>query len=143
MSIYQLKSRDYYIKKSLEDKNFRKNILSSVVPRSNIFLIDEHFSPISATNKHEAYLKVNIYRINKDDSETSMNLKDMNMYDMTITCEKFVTPSPTGYSSHVGSYMQASVIKFSNSYLGSEKESRKIQKIKDRMSFLKYVIEYK
>ena len=130
MSIYQLKSRDYYIKKSLEDENFRKNILSSVVPRSNIFLIDEHFSPISATNKHSAYLKVNIYTINKDDSETSMNLKDRNMHDMTITCEKFVTTSP-------------SVINFLNSYLGSEQESRRIKRIKDRMSFLKYAIEYK
>ena len=130
MSIYQLKSRAHYIKKSLEDENFRKNILSSVVPRSNIFLIDEHFCPISATNKHSAYLKVNIYTINKDDSETSMNLKDRNMHDMTITCEKFVTTSP-------------SVINFLNSYLGSEQESRKIKRIKDKMSFLRYAIEYK
>ena len=95
MSIYQLKSRAHYIEKSFEDENFRKNILSSVVPRSNIFLIDEHFSPISVTNKHSAYLKVNIYTINKDNSETSMNLKDRNMHDMTITCEKFVTKSPS------------------------------------------------
>ena len=130
MSIYQLKSRDYYIKKSLEDENFRKNILSSVVPRSNIFLIDEYFSPISATNKHSAYLKVNIYTINKDDSETSMNLKDRNMHDMTITCEKFVTTSP-------------SVINFLNSYLRSEQESRKIQRIRDKMTFLRYAIEFR
>ena len=128
MSIYQLKSRDYYIEKSFENENFRKNILSSMVPRSDIFLIDEYFSPISATNKHAAYLKINIYKINKDNYDTSMNLKDRNMRDMTITCEKFATQNP-------------SVIRFLNCYLNSDQESRKIKRIKDRMSFLKYAIE--
>ena len=34
-------------------------------------------------------------------------------------------------------------MKFLNSYLDSYSKSRSIKKIKDRMSFLKYAIEYK
>lgn len=68
--------------------------------------------------------------MHKDQYVTSMNLKDRNMRDMTITCEKFATQNP-------------SVIRFLNCYLNSDQESRKIKRIKDRMSFLAYVIEYK
>ena len=40
MSIYQLKSRAYYIEKSFDDENFRENILCGMKPGINIFLID-------------------------------------------------------------------------------------------------------
>ena len=85
MSIYQLKSRSHYIEKSFEDKNFRKNTFHSMEPRADIFLIDEHFNAISVATKSSGLQRVNIYKINRDDSNESTNLKDRNFYSITIS----------------------------------------------------------
>ena len=138
MSIYQLKSRAYYIEKSFDDENFRENILSGMRPNINIFLIDEHFNIISVITKITNHLaSVNIYKpIEDDDSNKSTILKSRNFYQMTIAHGRIGTK-------HSNDFPEVIIRKFLNSYLDSDKESRKIKRIKDRMSFLKYVIEYK
>ena len=137
MSIYQLKSRAYYIEKSFEDEKFRENILSGMKPGINIFLIDEHFDIISVITKSPGHLaSVNIYKPIKDDSNESTILKSRNFYQMTIGHGKIGTK-------HSNDFPEVIIRKFLNSYLDSEQESRKIKRIKDRMSFLKYAIKYK
>lgn len=137
MSIYQLKSRAHYIEKSFDDENFRENILSGMRPGIDIFLIDEHFDIISVITKRSDYLaSVNLYKPIKDDSNESTILKSRNFYQMTIAHGK------TG-TKHSNDFPEVIIRNFLNSYLDSEQESRKIKRIKDRMSFLKYAIEYK
>ena len=137
MSIYQLKSRAYYIEKSFDDENFRENILSGMKPGIDIFLIDEHFDIISVMTKSHVFLaSVNIYKPIKDDYDKSTILKSRNFYQMTIGHGKIGTR-------HSNDFPEVTIRKFLNSYLNSEQESRKIKRIKDRMSFLEYVIEYK
>ena len=136
MSIYQLKSRDYYIEKSFENKKFRKNILFGMRPVTDIFLIDEHFNTISVITKSSGLPAVNIYKPIKDDSNNSTNLKARDFYNMTISHEKIGTKNSNDFPEVI-------IRKFLNCYLNYEQESRKIKRIKDRMSFLKYAIEYK
>ena len=137
MSIYQLKSRVHYIEKSFENENFRENILSGMRPGIDIFLIDEHFDIISVITKSPGHLAtVNIYKPIKDDYDNSTMLKSRNFYQMTIAHGKIGTR-------HSNDFPEVIIRKFLNLYLDSEQESRKIKKIKDRMSFLKYAIEYK
>ena len=138
MSIYQLKSRAYYIEKSFDDENFRENILSGMRPDINIFLIDEHFDIISVITKSPGHLAsvVNIYKPIKDDYDKSTILKSRNLYKMTIGQGKIGTK-------HSNDFPEVIIRNFLNSYLDSEQESRKIKRIEDRMSFLKYAIEYK
>ena len=136
MSIYQLKSRAYYIEKSFDDENFRENILfKAMSPRTDILLIDEYFNPVSVINKGSHYLKVHIYKINKDYTESDANLRNRNAHNMKIVYEKA--------NSKNSIELEVVEMKFLNSYLDSEQESRSIKRIKDRMSFLKYAIEYK
>ena len=137
MSIYQLKSRVHYIEKSFEDEKFRENILSGMRPGIDIFLIDEHFDIISIITKSPGHLaSVNIYKPIKDDYDKSTILKSRNFYQMTIGHGKIGTK-------HSNDFPEVIIRNFLNSYLDSEQESRKIKRIKDRMSFLKYAIEYK
>lgn len=137
MSIYQLKSRDYYIEKSFDDENFRENILSGMRPGINIFLIDEHFDIISVITKSHGHLaSVNIYKPIKDDYDKSTTLKSRNFYQMTIGHGRIG-------AKHSNDFPEVIIRNFLNSYLDSEQESRKIKRIRDRMSFLKYAIEYK
>ena len=137
MSIYQLKSRAYYIEKSFENENFRENILSGMRPGIDIFLIDEHFDIISVMTKSPGHLaSVSIYKPIKDDYDKSTILKSRNFYQMTIGHGKIGTK-------HSNDFPEVIIRNFLNSYLDSEQESRKIKRIKDRMSFLKYAIEYK
>ena len=137
MSIYQLKSRAHYIEKSFDNENFRENILSGMKPGINIFLIDEHFDIISIITKSPGHLaSVNIYKPIKDDYDKSATLKSRNFYHMTIAHGNIGTR-------HSNDFPEVIIRKFLNSYLDSEQESRKIKRIKDRMSFLKYAIEYK
>ena len=137
MSIYQLKSRAYYIEKSFDDENFRENILCGMKPGINIFLIDEHFDIISVITKSPGHLaSVNIYKPIKDDYDNSTILKSRNFYQMTIGHGKIGTK-------HSNDFPEVIIRNFLNSYLDSDTESRKIKRIKDRMSFLKYAIEYK
>ena len=137
MSIYQLKSRAYYIEKSFEDEKFRENILSGMRPGINIFLIDEHFDIISVITKSHGHLaSVNIYKPIKDDYDKNATLKSRNFYQMTIAHGKIGTR-------HSNDFPEVIIRKFLNSYLDSEQESRKIKRIRDKMSFLKYAIEYK
>ncbi len=138
MSIYQLKSRVHYIEKSFEDEKFRENILSGMKPGINIFLIDEHFDIISAITKSPDHLaSVKIYKpIKDDDYDKSTTLKSRNFYQMTIAHGKIGTR-------HSNDFPEVIIRNFLNSYLDSEQVSRKIKRIKDRMSFLKYAIEYK
>ena len=139
MSIYQLKSRAYYIEKSFEDEKFRENILSGMKPGINIFLIDEHFDIISVITKSPGHLaSVNIYKPIKDDYDydKSTILKSRNFYQMTIAHGKIGTR-------HSNDFPEVIIRKFLNCYLDSEQVSRKIKRIKDKMSFLSYVIEYK
>ena len=88
MSIYQLKSRDYYIEKSFEDEHFKNTLFQAMSPRTDIFLIDEYFNPVSVVNKGSHYLKVHIYKIDKDNSESDANLRNRNAYKMKIAYEK-------------------------------------------------------
>ena len=137
MSIYQLKSRAYYIEKSFDDENFRENILSGMRPGINIFLIDEHFDIISVIIKSPGHLaSVNIYKPIKDDYDKSTTLKSRNFYQMTIAHGRIG-------AKHSNDFPEVIIRNFLNSYLDSEQESRKIKRIKDKMSFLKYEIEYK
>ena len=136
MSIYQLKSRDYYIEKSFENKKFRKNILYGVRPGIDIFLIDEHFNTISVITKSSGLPAVNIYKPIKDDSNNSTNLKARDFYNMTISHEKTAR-------NNLNDFSEVIIRNFLNCYLDSEKESGKIKRIRDRMTFLRYAIEYK
>ena len=137
MSIYQLKSRAHYIEKSFEDEKFRENIFSGMKPGINIFLIDEHFDIISVITKSPGHLaSVDIYKPIKDDSNESTILKSRNFYQMTIGHGRIGTK-------HSNDFPEVIIRNFLNCYLNSEQESRKIKRIKDRMSFLAYVIEYK
>ena len=137
MSIYQLKSRVHYIEKSFDDENFRENILSGMRPGIDIFLIDEHFDIISVITKSPGHLaSVNIYKPIKDDSNESTILKSRNFYQMTIGHGRIGTK-------HSNDFQEVIIRNFLNCYLNSEQESRKIKRIKDKMSFLEYVIEYK
>lgn len=137
MSIYQLKSRAHYIEKSFEDEKFRENILSGMKPGIDIFLIDEHFDIISVITKSPDHLaSVNIYKPIKDDYDESTTLKSRNFYLMTIAHGKIGTR-------HSNDFPEVIIRNFLNSYLDSEQESRKIKRIRDKMSFLRYAIEYK
>ena len=137
MSIYQLKSRAYYIEKSFEDEKFRENILSGMKPGINIFLIDEHFDIISIITKSHGHLaSVNIYKPIKDDYDKSTTLKSRNFYQMTIAHGRIGTR-------HSNDFPEVTIRNFLNSYLDSDTESRKIKRIRDKMSFLRYAIEYK
>ena len=137
MSIYQLKSRAYYIEKSFDDENFRENILSGMKPGIDIFLIDEHFDIISIITKSPGHLaSVNIYKPIKDDYDKSTTLKSRNFYQMTIGHGKIGTR-------HSNDFPEVTIRNFLNSYLDSDTESRKIKRIRDKMSFLRYAIEYK
>ena len=137
MSIYQLKSRAHYIEKSFDNENFRENILSGMRPGIDIFLIDEHFDIISAITKRPGHLaSVRIYKPIKNDYDNSTILKSRSFYQMTIGHGKIGTR-------HSNDFPEVIIRNFLNSYLNSDKESRKIKRIKDRMSFLEYSIEYK
>ena len=137
MSIYQLKSRAHYIEKSFDDENFRENILSGMRPGIDIFLIDEHFDIVSVITKSPGHLaSVNIYKLIKDYYDNSTILKSRNFYQMTIGHGRIG-------AKHSNDFPEVIIRNFLNSYLDSEQESRKIKRIKDRMSFLKYAIEYK
>ena len=135
MNIYQLKLRSHYIKKSLEDKNFNNTLFQAMSPRTNILLIDEYFNPVSVINKGSHCLKVHIYKINKTDPELDGNLRNRNANKMKIAYEKFDRQNSIE--------VEVVEMKFLNSYLDSHSKSRKIKRIRDRMSFLKYAIEYK
>ena len=136
MNIYQLKLRSHYIEKSFENKNFKNTLFQAMSPRTDIFLIDEHFNVISVETKSSGLQRVNIYKINRDDSNESKNLKSRNFYQMTISHEKTAR-------NNLNDFPEIIIRKFLNSYLNSDTESRKIKRIKDRMSFLEYSIEYK
>lgn len=137
MSIYQLKSRVHYIEKSFDNENFRENILSGMRPGIDIFLIDEHFDIISVITRSPGHLaSVNIYKPIRDDYVNSTILKARNFYSMTISHEKTAR-------NNLNDFPEVIIRKFLNSYLHSEQVSRKIKRIKDRMSFLEYAIEYK
>ena len=137
MSIYQLKSRVHYIEKSFDDENFRENILSGMRPGINIFLIDEHFDIISVITKSPGHLaSVNMYKPIKDDSNKSTILKSRNFYQMTIGHGRIG-------AKHSNDFPEVIIRNFLNSYLDSDTESRKIKRIRDKMTFLRYAIEYK
>lgn len=137
MSIYQLKSRVHYIEKSFENENFRENILSRMRQGIDIFLIDEHFDIISVITKSPGHLaSVKIYKPIKDDYDKSTILKSRNFYQMTIGHGKIGTK-------HSNDFPEVIIRKFLNSYLDSDTESRKIKRIRDKMTFLRYSIEYK
>ena len=135
MNIYQLKLRSNYVKKSLEDKNFQNTLFQAMSPRTDIFLIDEYFNPVSVINKGSHYMKVHIYKINKVDPELDGNLRNRNANKMKIVYEKA--------NSKNSIEVEVVEMKFLNSYLDSDTESRKIKRIRDRMTFLRYAIEYK
>ena len=137
MSIYQLKSRVHYIEKSFDDENFRENILSGMRPGINIFLIDEHFDVISVITKSPGHLaSVNMYKPIKDDYDNSTILKSRNFYQMTIGHGRIG-------AKHSNDFPEVIIRNFLNSYLDSDTESRKIKRIRDKMTFLRYAIEYK
>ena len=137
MSIYQLKSRAHYIEKSFDDENFRENILSGMRPGIDIFLIDEHFDIVSVITKSPGHLaSVNIYKLIKDDYDNSTILKSRNFYQMTIGHGRIG-------AKHSNDFPEVIIRNFLNSYLDSDTESRKIKRIRDKMTFLRYAIEYK
>ena len=137
MSIYQLKSRVHYIEKSFDDENFRENILSGMRPGIDIFLIDEHFDIVSVITKSPGHLaSVNIYKLIKDDYDNSTILKSRNFYQMTIGHGRIG-------AKHSNDFPEVIIRNFLNSYLDSDTESRKIKRIRDKMTFLRYAIEYK
>lgn len=133
MNIYQLELRSHYIEKSFEDKNFKNTLFQAMWPRTDIFLIDEYFNPVSVINKGLHHLKVNIYKIDKDNSESVINLMNRSTYKMTIVYEK----------SDRQNSIEVVEMKFLNACQDSNSKSEKIKKIKDRMSFLKYAIKFK
>ena len=133
MNIYQLKLRNHYIEKSFEDENFKNTLFQAMSQIIDILLIDEYFNPVSVVNKGSHYMKVHIYKTNKADSELDRNLINRNANKMTILYEKAA--------------MQNSIeiveMKFLNAYQDSNSKSRNIKKIRDKMSFLRYAIEFK
>ena len=133
MNIYQLKLRNHYIEKSFEDENFKNTLFQAMSQIIDILLIDEYFNPVSVINKGSHYMKVHIYKTNKADSELDRNLINRNANKMTILYEKAA--------------MQNSIeiveMKFLNAYQDSNSKSRNIKKIRDKMSFLRYAIEFK
>ena len=133
MNIYQLKLRSHYIEKSFEDENFKNTLFQAMSPRTDIFLIDEYFNPVSVVNKGSHYLKVHIYKINKADPELDRNLRNRSVYKMTIVYEK------AGMQNSI----EVVEMKFLNACQDSNSKSRSIKKIRDRMSFLRYAIEFK
>ena len=133
MNIYQLKLRSHYIEKSFENENFKNTLFQAMSPRTDIFLIDEYFNPVSVVNKGSHYLKVHIYKIDKDNSESVINLRNRSVYKMTIVYEK------AGKQNSI----EVVEMKFLNSYQDSNSKSRNIKKIRDKMSFLRYAIEFK
>lgn len=135
MNIYQLELRSHYIEKSLEDENFKNTLFQAMSPRTDIFLIDEYFNPVSVINKGSHYLKVHIYKIDKDNSESVTNLRNRNANKMKIAYEKSDRQKLTE--------VEIVEMKFLNSYLDSHSKSRNIKKIRDKMSFLRYAIEFK
>ena len=135
MNIYQLKLRSHYIEKSFEDENFKNTLFQAMSPRTDIFLIDECFSPVSVINKGSHYLKVYIHKINKTDPELYANLRNRNANKMKIAYEKSDRQKLTE--------VEVVEMKFLNSYLDSHLKSRNIKKIRDKMSFLRYAIEFK
>ena len=135
MNIYQLQPRSHYIEKSLDDENFQNTLFQAMSPRTDIFLIDEYFNPVSVINKGSHYLKVHTYKIDKSDSESDTNLRNRNAYKMKIAYEKSDRQNLTE--------VEVVEMKFLNSYLDSHSKSRNIKKIRDKMSFLRYAIEFK
>ena len=135
MNIYQLKLRSYYIEKSFENENFKNTLFQAMSPRTDIFLIDECFSPVSIVNKGSHYLKVYIHKINRTDPELDANLRNRNANKMKIVYEK---PDRQNLTE-----VEVVEMKFLNSYQDSNSKSRNIRKIRDKMSFLRYAIEYK
>lgn len=81
---------------------------------------------------------MSIYQVNyqtvKDDYDKSTILKSRNFYQMTIAHGKI--------GRHSNDFPEVIIRKFLNCYLDSEQVSRKIKRIRDKMSFLKYAIEY-
>ena len=132
MNIYQLKLRSHYIEKSFDDENFQNTLFQAMSPRTDIFLIDEYFNPVSVVNKGSHYLKVHIYKIDKDNSESVINLR-RSVHKMTIVYEK------AGMQNSI----EVVEMKFLNAYQDSHSKSRNIKKIRDKMSFLRYAIEFK
>lgn len=135
MNIYQLKLRSHYIEKSFEDKRFKDALFQAMSPRTDILLIDEYFNPVSVVNKGSHYLKVYIHKINKADPELDRNLRNRNANKMKIAYEKHDRQKLTE--------VEVVEMKFLNSYLDSHSKSRNIQRIRDKMTFLRYAIEYK
>ena len=133
MNIYQLKLRSHYIEKSFDDENFQNTLFQAMSPRTDIFLIDEYFNPVSVVNKGSHYLKVHIYKIDKDNSESVINLRNRSVHKMTIVYEK------AGMQNSI----EVVEMKFLNAYQDSHSKSRNIKKIRDKMSFLRYAIEFK
>ena len=133
MNIYQLKLRNHYIEKSFEDENFKNTLFQAMSQIIDILLIDEYFNPVSVVNKGSHYMKVHIYKTNKADSELDRNLINRNANKMTIVYEK----------ASMQNSIEVVEMKFLNSYLDSHSKSRNIKKIRDKMSFLRYAIEYK
>ena len=133
MNIYQLKLRNHYIEKSFEDENFKNTLFQAMSQIIDILLIDEYFNPVSVVNKGSHYMKVHIYKTNKADSELDRNLINRNANKMTIVYEK----------ASMQNSIEVVEMKFLNSYLDSHSKSRNIKKIRDKMSFLRYAIEFK
>lgn len=133
MNIYQLKLRNHYIKKSFEDENFKNTLFQAMSQIIDILLIDEYFNQVSVVNKGSHYMKVHIYKTNKADSELDRNLINRNANKMTILYEKAAMQNS----------IEVVEMKFLNSYLDSHSKSRNIKKIRDKMSFLRYAIEFK
>ena len=133
MNIYQLKLRNHYIEKSFEDENFKNTLFQAMSQIIDIFLIDEYFNPVSAINKGSHCRKVYIYKINKVDPELDGDLRTRNANKMTIVYEK----------ASMQNSIEVVEMKFLNSYLDSHSKSRNIKKIRDKMSFLRYAIEFK
>ena len=135
MNIYQLKLRSHYIEKSFEDKRFKDALFQAMSPRTDILLIDEYFNPVSVINKGSHFMKVHIYKINKADPELDRNLRNRNANKMKIAYEKYDRQKLTE--------VEVVEMKFLNSYIGSHSKSRNIKKIRDKISFLRYAIEFK
>ena len=121
MNIYQLKLRSHYIEKSFENENFKNTLFQAMSPRTDIFLIDEYFNPVSVINKGSHYIKVHIYKINKVDPELDGNLRNRNANKMKIAYGKFDRQNSIE--------VEVVEMKFLNSYLDSHSESRNIRKI--------------
>ncbi len=73
---------------------------------------------------------MNIYKPIKDDSNESTMIKSRNFYQMTIGHGRIG-------ARHSNDFPEAIIRNFLNSYLDSEQESRKIKRIRDKMTFLR------